>query len=192
MGLFRRLERWSGAVATVMGVCLAAAAWARGTSQPLGLGRAPTAAEIRYWDISIGPDGRELPPGRGDAREGQTIYLENCAACHGETGREGPRDALAGGRGSLTSAKPLKTIGSYWPYATTIYDYVRRAMPYYNPGSLKPDEVYAIVAYLLYLNGVIHEHDIIDANTLPKIKMPNRDGFHSDPRPDVSVGVYKR
>lgn len=158
--------------------------WAQRVPSPMGLGRAPTGAEIHAWDMAIGPDGKELPPGQGTALEGASIYLEKCAACHGETGTEGPHDVLVGGRGSLTTDKPLKTIGSYWPYATTIYDYVHRAMPFYEPGSLEPNEVYSLTGYLLYLNGIIGERDVVNAQTLPRIRMPNRNGFRPDPRPE--------
>lgn len=162
------------------------AAWLPQAQPPLGLGRTPTVAEIQAWDIAIGPDGQELPPGQGTAQEGASLYLEKCAACHGETGTEGPQDILVGGQGSLATEKPLRTIGSYWPYAATIFDYVYRAMPFYEPGSLQPHEVYALTAYLLYLNGIIGEHDVIDAQTLPTVQMPNRNGFRPDPRPNFA------
>jgi S-disulfanyl-L-cysteine oxidoreductase SoxD len=150
-----------------------------------GVGRAPTPEEIKAWDIAVGPDGKELPPGRGTAAEGKAVYASRCAACHGATGKEGPQDILVGGQGTLTTSEPLKTIGSYWPYATTIWDYTYRAMPFDKPGSLTPEEVYQVTAYLLYLNGIIGETDVIDATTLPQVKMPNRNGFTPDPRPDV-------
>lgn len=148
---------------------------------PFGLGRTPTAAEIQAWDIAIGPDGEELPPGEGTAREGAPTYQTKCAMCHGANGTEGPQDVLVGGQGSLATAKPVRTIGSFWPYATTIYDYIYRAMPLYAPGSLPPHEVYALTAYLLFRNGIISEDAVIDAQTLPKIAMPNRNGFRPDP-----------
>lgn len=150
-----------------------------------GLGRTPTAAEIRAWDITIGPDGAGLPPGGGTAAEGRSIYQTRCVECHGATGKEGPHDVLVGGRGTLASPKPVKTIGSYWPYATTLWDYINRAMPFDTPGSLSHDQVYATVAYLLYLNGIVGEHDRVDAASLPRITMPNRGGFILDDRPDV-------
>jgi len=151
---------------------------------PLGFGRTPTTAEIQAWDIAIGPDGKELSSGQGSAREGVTLYQSKCAMCHGANGNEGPQDVLVGGQGSLATAKPLRTIGSFWPYATTVYDYIYRAMPFYAPGSLSPSEVYALTAYLLFRNGIIGEDEVIDARTLPKIKMPNHDGFRPDPRPE--------
>ncbi|MBI4478057.1 MAG: c-type cytochrome [Acidobacteria bacterium] len=150
-----------------------------------GLGRAPTAEELQKLDIIIGSDGNGLPPGSGTAGEGRIVYQTRCVECHGATGKEGPFDLLVGGRGSLTSRRPLKTIGSYWPYATTLFDYINRAMPFDTPGSLSHDQVYATVAYLLYLNGIIGEHDRLDAATLRKVQMPNRNGFIPDDRPDV-------
>lgn len=152
--------------------------------RPFGLGHTPTAAEIQAWDIAIGPDGKELPAGQGTAREGATLYHAKCAMCHGASGSEGPQDVLVGGQGSLATAKPVRTIGSFWPYATTVYDYIYRSMPFYAPGSLPPHEVYALTAYLLFRNGLVDEDDVIDAQTLPRITMPNRDGFRPDPRPE--------
>jgi cytochrome c len=177
------------AVTGLVVVLLVASGEAQQAQPPLGLGHTPTTAEIQAWDIAIGPDGKELPPGQGTVRAGATLYREKCAMCHGETGREGPQDVLVGGQGSLVTAKPVRTIGSFWPYATTIYDYVWRAMPFYAPGSLTPDEVYSLTAYLLYLNGIIGENEAINAQTLPQIRMPNRAGFQPDPRPDVGGGV---
>ena len=143
----------------------------------IGLGRSPSAAEIAAWDVAIGPTGGELPAGQGTAREGANIFLEKCAACHGESGREGPDDVLVGGHGSLATATPLQTVGSFWPYATTLYDYVSRAMPFWAPGSLISDEVYALTAFILHLNGIVAEDQVIDAHSLPQIQMPNRNGF---------------
>ncbi|HSE57349.1 MAG TPA: cytochrome c [Nitrospiraceae bacterium] len=150
-----------------------------------GLGRPASEAEIRAWDIDVAPSGEGLPPGQGTVKRGAQVYVLRCAACHGPTGREGPQDRLAGGRDTLTSAHPVKTVGSYWPYATTLYDYIRRAMPFDAPQSLSPDEVYSVVAWLLHQNGIIDDEAVMDARTLPQIRMPNRDGFIPDPRPDV-------
>ena len=141
------------------------------------IGRPPTPEEVKAWDIAIGPDGRELPPGRGTVARGKAIYVEQCARCHGATATEGPEMPLAGGKGTLNSDKPLKTVGSYWPYATTLFDYINRAMPIGKEGSLKPDEVYALTAYLLFKNGVIPEDGVMDAQSLPKVVMPNKNGF---------------
>jgi cytochrome c len=138
-------------------------------------------------DIDIGSDGRGLPDGRGTVAEGEAIYAARCAVCHGRTGREGPQDVLVGREprdGFPFGRDPAlkKTIGNYWPYATTIYDYVRRAMPTNAPGSLQDDDVYDVVAYLLFLNELIPADAVIDRTTLPKIVMPARDRFVVDPR----------
>lgn len=150
-----------------------------------GLGQPATDADIKAWDIDISPNGAGLPPGRGTVQQGAIIYVNKCAACHGPTGTEGPKDRLVGGQGSLATEHPIKTIGSYWPYTTTLFDYIRRAMPMTAPQSLTPDEVYSVVAWLLHQNGIIPATMVIDGQTLPTVKMPNRDGFVPDPRPDV-------
>ena len=140
-------------------------------------------ADIAPWDITIAPDGRGLPPGRGTAAEGASVYVAKCQACHGEKGAGKPNDALVGGMGSLAAGKaPVKTVGSYWPYATTLFDYIRRAMPFQAPQSLTADEVYAVSAYILNLNGIVGADDVLDAQSLPKVRMPNRDGFVLFPR----------
>jgi len=145
--------------------------------QTPNLGRPATAAEIAGWDISVGPDGVGLPAGSGTALKGAAVYEQKCQACHGAKGAGQPNDRLAGGHGTLASKTPVRTIGSYWPYATTVFDYVRRAMPYTQPQSLSDDEVYAVTAYLLQLNGIIGEADEMNAQTLPKVTMPNRGNF---------------
>ena len=155
-------------------------------SRPYGLGAPASPQEIAGWDIDVRADGAGLPPGSGSVQDGAKIFASVCAACHGAKGEGGPMDRLVGGAGTLASAKPIKTVGSYWPYATTLFDYVRRAMPFNAPQSLTPDQVYAVAAYILYLNKIVPEDATLDAATLPKIRMPNRDGFTSpDPRPDV-------
>jgi cytochrome c len=146
-------------------------------------GQAIAPSDIAPWDISIGPAGAGLPSGRGTATEGEVVYAANCQACHGEKGVGGPNDALVGGIGSLAPGKaPVKTVGSYWPYATTLFDYIRRAMPFPETKSLTNDEVYAVSAYILNLNGVVGTDEVLDAQSLPKVKMPNRDGFIPFPR----------
>ena len=172
-------------------LCVTLAFGAEGGS-PTGIGRTPSADEIAAWDVAVGPAGSELPSGRGTAVEGARIYASRCASCHGPTGREGPDPALAGGTGSLATDRPLLTIGSFWPYATTVFDYVRRAMPFNAPGSLRDEEVYAVTAYLLQLNGVVDETQVLDARTLAAVRMPNRDGFRADPRPDVRARSVAR
>jgi len=139
-----------------------------------------SAEEIARWDISIPPSGAGLPAGSGTAKQGAAVYGAKCLACHGEKGAGKPADVLVGGIGSLATARPVRTVGSYWPYATTLFDYVRRAMPITNPLSLSDDEVYAVSAYVLFLNGIVGEDAVMNAQTLPQVKMPNRDGFVSD------------
>jgi cytochrome c len=129
------------------------------------------------WDISIQPDGEGLPPGSGNAAAGAEIYAAKCLACHGEKGVGGPNDRLVGGHGTLTELQQVRTIGSFWPEASTVFDYVRRAMPFQAPQSLTNDEVYALTAYLLAENGIIDEDDTMNARTLARVEMPNRDGF---------------
>jgi len=150
-----------------------------------GVGRPPTAEEVKAWDITIRADGQGLPPGSGTAALGKAIYAERCASCHGEKGEDAKYSRLVGGHGSLATAQPIKTIGSFWQYATTLWSYINRAQPFDEPGSLTADQVYAVTAYLLHLNGIIGEQDVMDAKTLPLVTMPNRDGFVPDPRPDV-------
>lgn len=134
-------------------------------------------SEVAKWDIDISGDGQGLPPGKGSVAMGQTVYEARCAACHGENGEGGAADPLAGGRGSLTGKAPVRTIGSYWPYAPTIFDYIRRAMPYGAPLSLTNEESYAVTAYLLYINGIVGKGFYADARSLPAVAMPNRNGF---------------
>jgi hypothetical protein len=144
-------------------------------------GRPATPDEIKLWDIDVRPDGQGLPDGSGTAGRGKSVYEENCTFCHGPNGQGGIKDRLAGGQGTLASATPVKTVGSYWPYATTLFDYIRRAMPYTAPGSLNNDDTYALTAYILSLNGILPADGKVDKSTLPNIKMPNRDGFIPEP-----------
>lgn len=143
------------------------------------LGVPATAEQVAGWDVSIGPDGAGLPAGSGTAAAGKSVYEAKCVACHGVDGAGRPNDQLVGGQGTIREAAPIRTIGSYWPYATTLFDYVRRAMPYVTPHSLTADETYALTAYLLAQNGVIGASDVMNATTLPKVVMPNRDNFDS-------------
>ncbi|MEX2525721.1 MAG: cytochrome c [Gammaproteobacteria bacterium] len=141
------------------------------------LGDPADAQRIEHWDRSIMPGGQGLPSGSGGVEEGRAVYEQYCQVCHAPGGVGDSGDQLAGARMDLTSDWPEKTIGNYWPYATTLFDFIRRSMPMTAPQSLSNDEVYAVTAYLLYLNDIIGENDILDAETLSKIEMPNRDGF---------------
>lgn len=176
---------------TLVAIALACAASAepRAQAPSFGVGRPPTPAELKAIDIDVLPDGRGLPSGSGTAAAGKDAYTRRCVTCHGPTGTEGPQDVLSGGQGSLKVAtpasRPLKTVGSYWPYATTLWDYIRRAMPFDHPGTLSTGEVYGTTAYVLFLNGIVGENDVLNETTLPQVRMPNRDGFVPDPRPDV-------
>jgi len=157
-----------------------------GQSPKYGVGRPPTDQEIKAWDFAIPPDGTGLPPGEGTAVEGREVFSNRCSECHGSEGQGGEKGAaLVGGQGTLMDAKPLMTVGSYWPYATTFWDYVNRAMPFDRPGTLTHQQVYAVVAHILHLNGIIQERDVMNAQTLPLVRMPNREGFVPDGRPDT-------
>ena len=144
-------------------------------------GRPATAEETRLWDIDVRPDGKGLPDGSGTVSRGTTVYAQNCAACHGGNGQGGIKDRLVGGQGTLASDQPIKTVASFWPYATTLFDYIHRAMPYQAPGSLSADDTYALVAYILNLNGIVANDAKLDKASVPKIKMPNREGFVPEP-----------
>ena len=148
-----------------------------GAQEGPNLGVAATAEQIASWDLDIDPSGAGLPPGSGTAAAGKAVYEQKCFACHGEDGAGQPNDQLVGGHGTINSAAPVRTVGSYWPYATTLFDYIRRAMPLMQPQSLSNDEVYALTAYLLQLNGIIDENDTMNATSLPAVVMPNRDAF---------------
>jgi cytochrome c len=161
--------------ATLMIVALAVAP-AIGAER-LGIGRVATPEEIAGWNIDVSPDGAGLPPGRGDVNAGEAIFAEKCAACHGAAGQGKPMDRLVGGQGTIGGEKPVKTVGSYWPYATTLYDFIHRAMPFNAPQSLTPDEVYGLCAYLLFLNHLVPENTTLDAASLAKVEMPNRRAF---------------
>ena len=143
-------------------------------------GRPASSDEIKLWDIDVRPDGKGLPDGSGTVGHGKEVFAENCAACHGDNGQGGIKDRLVGGQGTLASDKPIKTVGSFWPYAATVFDYIHRAMPYQAPGSLSVDDYYALTAYILSLNGILPPDGKLDKETLPKVKMPNRDGFTTD------------
>ncbi|MCA1457651.1 c-type cytochrome [Bradyrhizobium sp. BRP22] len=155
-------------------------------------GRPATPNEIALWDIDVRPDGKGLPPGSGTVAHGKQVFADNCAACHGDNGVGGIKDRLVGGWGTLASDAPVKTVGSFWPYATTLFDYIHRAMPYQAPGSLSSDDTYAVAAYILHLNDILPPDGKLDRDSLPKIKMPNRDGFVPEPEFDPAELFRKK
>lgn len=172
-------------------VTIVTAANAQSAAPHFGFGATVTEADVAKY-FSIQPDGRTLPAGSGKATDGAKIYAENCAACHGEKLEGNPAkgiggDKLIGGRGSLATKTPVKTVESYWPYSTTLFDYVKRAMPFSAPGSLSDNDVYAVVAYILSEAKIIKPTDVMDAKTLPKVAMPNKDGFIADSRPELEL-----
>jgi mono/diheme cytochrome c family protein len=166
---------------------LIASGWAAyaQTQGRYGIGHTATDAEIAGWNIDIGRNGENLPPGSGTVAHGKEVFAEQCSACHGEKGEGGVGERLVGGQGTIATAKPIKTVGSYWPYAPTLFDYIRRAMPQNAPQSLGNDDVYAVSAYILNMNGLLPADATLDAKTLSAIQMPNRKMFTGDPRPDV-------
>jgi mono/diheme cytochrome c family protein len=167
---------------TAFALACAISAQAQG---PYGIGRAATPTEIAGWNIDIDRHGENLPAGSGSVGHGREVFDQQCAACHGGKGEGGIGDRLVGGQGTLASPRPVRTVGSYWPYAPTLFDYIRRAMPQNAPQSLSNDDVYAVSAYILNLNGLVPADATLDARTLSAIKMPNRSMFVGDPRPDV-------
>ena len=177
-----RMREAYAALLTAVALTAAASAQSQG---PYGIGRAATSAEIAGWNIDIDSHGNSLPPGSGSVSHGHEVFDQQCAACHGANGEGGVGDRLVGGQGTLATAKPIRTVGSFWPYAPTLFDYIRRAMPQNAPQSLSNDDVYAVSAYILNLNGLLPADATLDAKALSAIKMPNRGMFTGDPRPDV-------
>src|SRR3954449_1813214 len=170
------------ALFAIVALACAVPAYAQST---YGIGRAAAPLEIAGWNIDVNRHGNNLPPGRGTVVHGHDVFDQQCAACHGAKGEGGVGDQLVGGQGTLTTPKPVRTVGSYWPYAPTLFDYIRRTMPQNAPQSLSNDDVYAVSAYILNLNGLLAAGATLDAKTLPAVKMPNTSMFVSDPRPDV-------
>ena len=163
-------------MAFVFSGALAACSSGYHTAGPVGLGKPIAENQIKAWNIDIGPSGAGLPSGSGTAVTGEIIYQQKCSSCHGDKGQGGIANRLVGG-GNLNTDKPVKTVGSFWPYSTTIFDYVRRAMSHQAPQSLTDDQVYALTAYILYMNKIISKDEVMNATSLPLVKMPNRDGF---------------
>ena len=178
---FACLALWAGSTAgaetdSLLGELL-------GESVPIPkLGAVVDEDSLGPWKLTVFADGTGLPAGSGSAEDGAAVYQARCASCHGASGEGVLADRLVGGQGTLDAASPVRTVGSFWPYATTLFDYVRRSMPYEAPKSLTSDEVYGVTAYLLFLNEIIAEEEVMDAASLPRVRMPNRDGFVSDYR----------
>src|SRR6476469_6199104 len=166
----RRRARWlrvPAKVARVVTAAIVCACVLVAQSNRHEVGRAPSEQEIRAWGVTVAADGKGLPEGSGTVSEGRTLFAQKCAKCHGEKAEGDVGPALTGGRGTLATAKPRKTVGSFWPYATTLWDYIHRAMPFNEPGSLSHAEVYAASAYILYMNEIVGEKDVMNAKTLP-------------------------
>ncbi len=183
--------RLATALAAILALAPAASAQQSGYPLRLDIGTTPTPQELAGF-LSVAPDGRGLPPGKGTYGEGRKVYVETCAACHGDKLEGIPTagiggDKLIGGRGTLASEAPVKTVESYWPYATTLFDYVKRTMPFTIPGSLTDDQVYSVVAYILGEANIVPRDALIDAQSLAAVQMPNRDGFVPDPRPEIDL-----
>ena len=182
----------ASAAAALLGLALAAPA-AAGPDGKTGLGRPALPEEIAAWDIDVRPDGQGLPAGKGSVKQGEDIFLERCASCHGEFGEGAGRyPVLAGGQGTLAKENPDKTIGSFWPYASTVFDYVRRAMPFGNAQSLTPDETYAVTAYLLNLNDLVKEDFVLSKENFTSVKLPNVEGFYEDDRETAEKAFWKK
>ena len=170
------MSRWSSLALLL--VLVAGPALSQGKPRQYGVGQPATSEQIAGWDIDVRPDGQGAPPGQGSVKAGEKVYLEKCAACHGEFGESAGRwPQLAQGKGTLASHDPIKTVGSYYPYLSSVFDYIRRAMPWPQPRTLSNEEVYSLCAYILSLNKLIGENDTMDAQALLKVKMPNRGNF---------------
>ncbi|SEM30367.1 cytochrome c [Bradyrhizobium sp. OK095] len=177
--------RWRETCGKTFAIVLCAFAGGAQAQSLYGIGRPATAAEIAGWSIDIGRDGSNLPKGNGSVSHGREVFAQQCASCHGDTGEGGLGDRLVGGQGTIGTPKPIRTVGSYWPYAPTLFDYIRRAMPQNAPQSLSDEDVYAVSAFVLNLNGLVGADATLDAKSLAAVKMPNRDKFVGDARPDV-------
>jgi len=174
---------WKCLKAATLALAVLGAASAFAAERKLGIGRPATPAEIAGWDIDVRPDGQGLPPGKGSVKDGEQVYITKCAACHGEFGESAGRwPQVAGGAGSLKSDDPVKTVGSYFAHLSTVIDYVRRAMPFGDAQSLTVDELYSVVAYMLFLNDIVDDKFVLSRETFAGVKMPNAGGFYDDDR----------
>lgn len=173
-------------------LCIAACASLHAQTKPAGLGRPASADEVKQRNITTLPSGAGLPDGKGTAAQGEVVYRDKCAACHGPNGEGNlPQGTqLVGGVGSLATENPIRTVGSYWPYATSVWDYIHRAMPSDRPGSLSADDTYAVTAFLLNRNKIIQADEVMNRESLPKVRMPNQDGFVPDARPDIGKDAH--
>ena len=180
------MSRWASRIAVAILLVLAAFAHAqtkKDATHNYGIGRAISAEQIAGWDIDVRPDGQGAPPGRGSVKDGEKVYLDKCAACHGEFGESAGRwPQIAQGKGTLTSHDPVKTVGSYFPYLSSVFDYIRRAMPFGDAESLSNDELYAVTAYVLSLNDIVDDKFVLSKDTWGNVKMPNQGGFYDDDR----------
>jgi mono/diheme cytochrome c family protein len=158
-----------------------------------GIGQSATPAQIAGWDIDVRPDGEGAPPGQGSVKQGEEIYMNQCAACHGEFGESAGRwPQLAQGKGTLATNDPVKTVGSYYPYLSSVFDYIRRAMPFGNAQSLSNDELYAVTAYVLNLNDIVDDKFVLSKKTWAQVKMPNAGGFYDDDRETTEKAFWNR
>src|SRR5829696_1353043 len=189
MARLRMSKCRSFALAALVTAALAATASAESAKRNIGRAAAP--GEIAGWDIDVRPDGQGLPPGKGSVKDGEAVYMGKCAACHGEFGESAGRwPQVAGGSGSLKSDDPVKTVGSYFAHLSTVIDYVRRAMPFGDAQSLSNDELYAVVAYMLFLNDLVDDKFVLSKETFPQVKMPNSGGFYDDDRETTEKGFW--
>ncbi|MGC2712491.1 MAG: c-type cytochrome [Pseudolabrys sp.] len=189
------MSRWASCVAVAVLFALATSANAqtkKDTARNYGIGRAISAEQIAGWDIDVRPDGQGAPPGRGSVKDGEKVYLDKCAACHGEFGESAGRwPQIAQGKGTLASQDPVKTVGSYFPYLSSVFDYIRRAMPFGDAESLSGDELYAVTAYVLSLNDIVDDKFVLSKDTWGNVKMPNQGGFYDDDREKTEKAFWK-
>ena len=189
------MSRWASRIAVAVLFALAASAHAqtkKDAARDYGIGRAISAEQIAGWDIDVRPDGQGAPPGRGSVKDGEKVYLDKCAACHGEFGESAGRwPQIAQGKGTLASHDPVKTVGSYFPYLSSVFDYIRRAMPFGDAESLSDDELYAVTAYVLSLNDIVDDKFVLSKDTWGNVKMPNQGGFYDDDREKTEKAFWK-